>query len=152
MMAKLHSKKKGRSGSQKSRYSRVPEWNEFKAEEVEELVVKSSKDGSQPSTIGLILRDTHGVGNVRILTGKTIVQILKENNASTEIPETLMNLIRQAVRIRKHLGANKSDRASKVKLLHAESKIHRLVKYYKRRKILPASWFYTQERGALLVK
>jgi small subunit ribosomal protein S13e len=56
------------------------------------------------------------------------------------IPEDLYHMIKKAVAIRKHLERNRKDKDSKFRLILIESRIHRLARYYKRTKKLPASW------------
>ena len=55
----------------------------------------------------------------------------------TEIPKDLYHLIKKAMSIRKHLERNRKDKDSKFRLILAESKIHRLARYYKKTKKLP---------------
>ena len=54
--------------------------------------------------------------------------------------------------LRKHLEKNKKDYSSKRGLELTESKIRRLVKYYKKRKVLPEDWKYDPEKAKLLVR
>lgn len=56
------------------------------------------------------------------------------------IPEDLYFLIKKAVAIRKHLERNKKDKDSKFRLILVESRIHRLTRYYKRTKQVPATY------------
>lgn len=151
-MAKMHSKKRGKSGSKKSATKVVPEWVEYSQKEAEELIAKMAKEGIPSARIGLVLRDTHGIPSVKNITGKSITSIMKESGVKMEYPEDLMNLITKAVRMRKHIGKNKSDVHNKTKLTHVESKIKRLVRYYTSAGKLPAGWSYDPEKAALLVK
>jgi small subunit ribosomal protein S13e len=66
--------------------------------------------GMRPSQIGVILRDSHGVAQVRWLTGNKILRILKAKGLAPEIPEDLYYLIKKAVNIRKHLERNRKVR------------------------------------------
>ena len=43
-MARLHSKKKGKSGSKKPIVKVVPEWVEYSAHEAEDLIVKMGQE------------------------------------------------------------------------------------------------------------
>ena len=43
-MARMHSRKKGKSGSKKPPIKFIPKWVRYKKEDVEELVVKLAKD------------------------------------------------------------------------------------------------------------
>lgn len=151
-MARLHSKKRGKSGSSRPAVKVTPEWVEYSAHEVEELIVKMGRDGRGPTIIGSALRDTYGIPSVQNLCGKPISAILRENGIKLEYPEDLINLIRRAMNMREHLRTNRSDKHNRTKLIHVESKIGRLVKYYTRNGQLPADWKYDPEKAALLVK
>lgn len=139
-MARMHSRKRGKSRSVRPISKLPPIWVKITPEEVESLVVKYYKEGFSPSMIGQILRDAHGVPLVKQITGKTIKQILREHGLYKGIPEDLQNLINRALRMRAHLSKFKSDRANVHRLQLVESKIRRLVKYYKRVGELPADW------------
>lgn len=132
--------------------SAPPSWLKYKPEEVEKLVIKLAKEGNTPSKIGIILRDQYGIPDVKQITGKKILKILKENNLVPEIPEDLLNLMKKAVKIKKHLEIHKKDHHSKRGLIITESKIKRLVDYYKRKGILPKDWIYTPEIARILVE
>lgn len=56
---------------------------------------------------GVILRDSHGVAQVRFVTGNKILRILKSKGLASDIPEDLYYLIKKAVNIRKHLERNR---------------------------------------------
>ena len=60
-MARIHSRKKGKSGSTRPPRLEKPEWVERSKKEVEDDVVKLAKKGHSKSMIGTILRDSHGV-------------------------------------------------------------------------------------------
>ena len=151
-MARMHSSRKGKSHSKRPIRLETPDWCQRTPEEVEELVVKLAKEGHQPSMIGLILRDQHGVPLVKAITGKTITQILNENEKSLKVPEDLFHLISRAITLRRHLEDSKKDLHSRYGLRLIESKIRRLVKYYRRQGVLPADWRYTPEQAALLIR
>jgi small subunit ribosomal protein S13e len=44
---------------------------------VEESIYKFAKKGMTPSQIGVILRDSHGIAQVKSITGSKILRILK---------------------------------------------------------------------------
>lgn len=94
-----------------------------------------------PSQIGVQLRDSQGVGQVRFVTGNKvssfreatksseplltwlpathhlqILRILKSEGLAPSIPEDLYHLIKKAVSIRKHLERNRKDMDSKVSM------------------------------------
>lgn len=150
-MAKMHSKRKGKSGSHPPARTTPPTWADYSKEEVEDMIVKLRKEGHSTSSIGLILRDQYGIPDVKLQTGKSISHLLKEKELAPQYPEDLFALIRQAVDLRKHLEANKKDLHSTRGLLLIESKIKRLVKYYRGRK-LPSDWRYDAETASLIVR
>ena len=68
------------------------------------------------------------------------------------IPEDLQNLMRKALRMRKHIEENKKDVHNKRVLQLTESKIRRLVKYYRRNKVLPEDWKYKPEIAEVILR
>lgn len=56
---------------------------------------------------GVILRDSHGVAQVRFVTGNKILRILKKKGMAPDLPEDLYHLIKKAVNIRKHMERNR---------------------------------------------
>ena len=147
----MHSGAKGKSGSKKPGVKTAPSWMRYNAKEVEVLVAKLGKDKYSSSMIGMILRDKYGVPDVKLVTKKTIMQILKEKKQAPEIPEDLISLIKSNVSLRKHLETNKKDQVAKRGLILNDSKIRRLVKYYIQTEKLPADWKYDPERFKILV-
>lgn len=131
-MARMHARKRGKSRSNRPLSKDSPEWVKVTPEEAETLVVRLAKEGTPPSKIGVILRDIYGIPLITQVTGKSITQILQENNLLPEIPEDLANLIERARRMQLHLSTHRSDRYNKKRLQLVEAKIHRLVKYYTR--------------------
>ena len=150
-MARIHARRRGKAGSKRPPIKTVPRWVKYKKEEVEKLVVKLAKEGNSSAMIGLILRDQFGIPSVKIITGKSITEIMRENNLYPKIPEDLFNLLKQSVNLREHLRKNKKNYTSKRGLELLESKIRRLVKYYKRKKVLPEDWNYTPQAAELLI-
>lgn len=125
---------------------------EMSASEVEDLVVKLGKEKVPASKIGLVLRDQHAVPSVKDITGKRVKKILKAHDVKTELPEDLVNVILNAVKIYNHLSRNPKDFGTKRSLERVEARINKLAAYYKREGILPAGWRYNRERAALLVR
>ncbi|KHN25572.1 40S ribosomal protein S13 [Glycine soja] len=105
-----------------------------------ENICKFAKKGLTPSHIGVILHDSHGIAQVKSVTGSKILRILKAHRLAPEISKDLYHLIKKVVYIRKHLERNKKDKDSKFKLILVESRIHRLAHYYKKTKKLPPVW------------
>ena len=146
-MARMHSRAKGKAGSLRPVKKTVPTWSRYKANEIELLIVKLSKEGLKPSEIGLHLRDSYGVPDVKLMTGKTVVKILKEKSAVTGLPEDLQALIKRSIAVRKHMESNKKDMTAKRGLQLTESKIRRIAKHYKRTKIVPKDWNYDPSKA-----
>jgi len=151
-MARMYARKRGKHGSKKPPIKIPPRWVRYKKEEVEKLVVKLAKERYSSAMIGMILRDQFGIPDVKAITGKSISQIMKENQLYPSIPEDLLNLLKKAVNLREHLETNKKDKHSKHGLELLESKIRRLVKYYVRKGVLPEGWKYEPERAKLLIQ
>ena len=129
-----------------------PEWVEYSTEEIEELILKLTKEGNSTSKIGIILRDQYGIPDVKLITGQKITKILEKHGQGLEYPEDLMNLIRRAVNIREHLEETPKDLHTRRGLRIIESKIRRLVRYYTNEGVLPEGWRYDPRSAALLVK
>lgn len=53
------------------------------------------------------MRDSHGVAQVRFVTGNQILRIMKAMGLAPDLPEDLYYLIKKAVAIRKHLERNR---------------------------------------------
>lgn len=144
-------RKKGQSHSTRPANPQPPIWLIFSPEEIEMLIVELARKGYGPSMIGIILRDQYGIPLVKPILGKKITKVLEEHGLAPEIPEDLMMLIRKAVNLRRHLEEHPKDLHAKKGLLDLESKIRRLVKYYKRVGKLPKDWEYSPEKVKLLV-
>ncbi|KAF9352799.1 ribosomal 40S subunit protein S13, partial [Mortierella sp. AD094] len=110
-----------------------------------------AKKGMTPSQIGVILRDSQGIAQVKNVTGNKILRILKSNGLAPEIPEDLYHLIKKAVAVRKHLERNRKDCDGKFRLILIESRIHRLARYYKTAGQLPPTWRYESATASALV-
>ena len=151
-MARIHARRKGKAGSKRPSTKTIPRWVRYKKNEIEKLVIKLAKEGNSTSKIGSILRDQFGIPSVKLVTGKTISEIMKENEMYPKFPEDLFNLLKQAVSLRDHLQKNKRDYTSKRGLELLESKIRRLGKYYVQIGILPEDWQYSQEKTKLLIQ
>ena len=149
-MAKMHSRGRGKSGSKKPAPRKLT-WVRYKPKEVELLIVKLSKSGKMPSEIGIILRDSYGIPDVRPILNKRITKVLEDNKLVGEIPEDLTALIKRQIKIMKHREFHKKDQTSKRGLILTESKIRRLAKYYKRNNMLPKDWVYNREQAKLLI-
>ena len=152
LMVRLHTKKAGKAKRAKRHYPRVaPTWSEATKAQIEDLAVKLAKEGKDPAEIGVALRDDHAIPDVKAATGKKLTKLLEEKGIKKEYPSDLLDLIRRAARMRKHLSVNRSDIHNKTRLMRVESKIRRLVKYYNKTGRL-SGWKYEPEQAALLVR
>jgi small subunit ribosomal protein S15 len=148
-MARMHSRKKGNAGSNKPAKPTVPTWIRYKKNEIELLITKLAKEGKSSSEIGMILRDTYGIPSVKLIAKKTISEIMKDKKLTSEIPEDLLALIRRSIAIKKHLEKNKHDETAKRGHTLTESKIRRLIKYYKKTGKLASEWKYDPSRAGM---
>ena len=134
-MARMHSRRRGSSDSDKPVADDPPEWSDVDEDAIEERVVELADEGHSPSQIGLKLRDEGVQGtpvpDVRLATGKKVTEILDEHDAGADLPEDLRNLMEQAIGLRDHMEENPTDYQNKRALQNTESKIRRLVDYYR---------------------
>lgn len=144
-MAKMHSRGRGHSRSNKPLNAQVPTWTRLAAKEVEMLIAKLAKEGKTSSQIGITLRDSYGVPSVKLLCGKRIQEILADKKLTGDYPEDLLALMKRSVQLRKHLEGNKQDMPALRGLQLTESKIKRLAKYYKGTGKLAPDWKYKPE-------
>ena len=150
-MGRLHSPGKGISSSTCPYRRSAPHWLQLTSENCVQMICDYAKKGVRPSQIGALLRDRSGVGMVRSVTGVKVNRILRANGLSPQLPEELYYLIKKATNVRKHLERNNHDIDSKYRLILIESRIHRLARYYKARRILSPSWKYNAQTASALV-
>jgi small subunit ribosomal protein S15 len=131
----MHTRRRGSSDSDKPVADEPPEWSDVDPDAIEARVVELAEQGHDPSQIGLKLRDEGVKGtpvpDVKLATGKKVTEILEANDAAPELPEDLRNLMERAIRLREHLEENAQDSQNKRALQNTESKIRRLVNYYR---------------------
>jgi small subunit ribosomal protein S15 len=153
-MARMHSKKHGKSKSRKPvlEPGAMPEGLTLGKEQIVEIISSYSKQGLSPAAIGEKLKKEHNVPYIKQAMGKRLSVILKENGQGSEIPPDLMDLMKKAVRINQHMAKNKQDMHNRTNLRRAESKIWRLSKYYIGTGVLPSTWRYDPQQAALLIK
>jgi small subunit ribosomal protein S15 len=151
-MARLHSKKKGKSGTKRPKSKVTPEWVSIKKEKIQESILKLAREGVPAAKIGLIMRDQYSVPNLSSILGMSLTAFLQKEKLEPEYPEDLLNLIKKAVRMSSHLKSGKNDVHNNVKLVHVESKIQRLVRYYAKKGRIPSGWKYERDKAVLLVK
>lgn len=151
-MARVYSRKKGKSGSKRPLVSKPKRWTKLKKAEIEELIAKLAKEKKTSAQIGMALRDGYGVPDVKVAIGKPVSEVMRAAGVYPELPEDMMSLLRKSVTLRKHLELNKPDKHSKRGLENLESKIRRLGKYYVRKGQMPKGWKYSPEETKLLVQ
>jgi small subunit ribosomal protein S15 len=127
-----------------------PEWSSLNPREIEGRIVELGKNEKSTSEIGMILRDQYAVPDVKIATGKTVSRILVEHMIKPEIPEDLQSLIKTALSLKKHIDVYRKDLKAKRNLSLTESKIRRLMKYYRREERLPEGWKYSLDQAKLM--
>ena len=149
-MARIHARRKGRSGSTHTIREKHHQWSSLNPREVESRIVELAKMGKSTSEIGIILRDQYATPDVKVATGEKISKILEKNNIKSEIPEDLRNLMSTALQLGKHLEVHKKDLKNKRNLQLTESKIRRLTKYYHSQNRLPKGWKYSPEQARLM--
>ena len=151
-MARMHSRKRGKHGSKKPAKKTAPSWIRYKPKEIELVIAKLSKEGKSSSQIGVLLRDTYGIPNVLALCGKTISVILNERKLLGEVPEDLVFLFKRYSAVRKHIVSNKHDHTAARGLQLTESKINRLIKYYKRSRRIPEKWKFDPDKSGFFTE
>lgn len=151
-MARMHSRKGGKSGSHRPETKEKAKWVDYKPDEIEKLVVKLRKQEKSQAMIGTILRDQYGIPSVQIITGKSVGKILAENSVAPKLPEDILSLIKRANVAYEHVKVHKKDKHSWRGLLLIEAKINRLADYYRRTKVLPETWAYNREKAKLLAQ
>merc|ERR1711993_138520 len=151
MGGRMHAPGKGISQSALPYRRSVPQWLKLTSDEVKDQIYKLAKKGLTPSQIGVILGDSHGVAQVRFITGNKILRILKGKGMAPALPEDVYYLIKKAVSIRKHLERNRKDKDGKFRLILVESRIHRLARYYKTKGVLPPTFKYESSTASTLV-
>ena len=141
-MGRMHTHNHGKSHSIRPIELKKPDWVKMESKEIEELIIKYAKEGMTSSLIGIKLRDQHAIPLVKPIINKTILQVIKENDLVSEIPEDLNNIVLRAVNLQKHLKENKSDNRNVRSLGLIEAKVHRLSTHYKKKGIIPKKWKY----------
>ena len=99
-------------------------------EDIEKVVVDLGKKGISPATIGLVLKEKHGIQKIKVL-GKKITQILKENNISYE--DDLDNVNKRIKILEEHSDKNKQDKKAKKDIVRFIGLKKKLQKYKERK-------------------
>ena len=145
-MARMYSRKRGQSGSTRPSTKKLPSWVSYSAKEVELLIAKLSKEGKTASQIGVYLRDEYGIPSVKLLCEKSVTEILFAKGLQKTLPEDLLALLRKVDLIQEHLEGNHKDQPAKRGLTLSESKILRLLRYYKRTGRVAKDWNYNPKQ------
>ena len=150
-MVRMHGPGKGNAASSLPFRRTPPTWLKTTSRDIVKIIVEMAKKGLPPSMIGTQLRDSMGIAQVKSITGRKILRLLKHNGQAPDLPEDLYCLIKRAVNMRKHLDRNRRDVDTKFRLILVESRIHRLARYYKRVKALPPTWKYEAANGPSMI-
>lgn len=152
-MARMHTGKHGKSKSRKPDVAMgtMPEGATVSETEVRKLLDEYSKQGMHQAAMGRELKGK-GVLYFKQMFGKRLGTVLKEEKLQKVYPQDLLDLMKRAITIRKHLVKNHKDQHNKQSLIRTESKIWRLSKYYKREGTLPKDWKYEPDKVALIIK
>ena len=151
----MHTRRRGQSGSDKPATDEPPEWSDVDPDDIEARVVELAEQGYDPSQIGMQLRDEGVQGtpvpDVKLATGKKVTEILDEHDTGSELPEDLRNLMERAVRLNEHMEEHQQDHQNKRALQNTESKVRRLVDYY-RGDVLDEEFTYSYETAKELLE
>jgi len=150
-MARIHARRRGKSGSRRPYRTSRPDWLQVDEKQVTQTIVDLYNKGMSSSRIGIELRDVHGVPDVKTAFGRSMYSILKENGIEMKLPEDLKNLMTKAVRMHKHLQTKTKDLHNRRALHRTEAKIRRLGRYYKKTGVLPQDWSYSPAMAKLQV-
>jgi small subunit ribosomal protein S15 len=131
---------------------KVLKTNNLTKEEVEKIIEKLAKEGKTASQIGSILRDQYGIYDIKEILGTKLVRYLREKGLYFQIPEDLRALFRRYLIVEKHLLVHKKDKHSKRGLRIIESKIRRLIDYYKEKGLLDKNFKFRKEEIALYLR
>jgi len=150
-MARMHARRKGKASSTRPYRNQAPEWLAHDEKFINNKIEELRRQGQSTAMIGVILRDQYGIPIVKEVLGTKMTTIVDELNLTPKYPEDLVNLVKKAFNLRRHLEDNKKDLHSKRGLQLIESKIRRLVKYYKKKGIFAPDWKYDPQTAGLLL-
>lgn len=139
-MARMHTRKRGKSGSNRVYGQGRPAWLNISDDEISKTVLDLNKQGLTNSLIGVKLRDQYGIPGTKPILGKKVRTILEENGIKRDLPEDLSNLINRYKNVRKHTESNRKDMSNIRGEMLIMSKMLRLVRYYKRKGNISPEW------------
>merc|ERR1711957_572773 len=135
-MGRMYSKGKGIARRCLPYRKAAPSWVRISSNDLVDQIIKLAKKG---------------IPQCKSITGSKILRILKKSGLAPKIPEDLYHLIKKALQIRKHLEKFRKDKGAKFRLILVESRIHRLARYYRNAKALPATWRYNSKKADTLI-
>ncbi len=151
-MARMHTRRKGKSGSKRPPHASIPEWITQTPEEIETKIVDLAKQGLTSAMIGTVLRDSHGIPSSKLVIKQRITEIMKREGIYPEYPEDFRNLVRKAMALRRHLEGHPKDLHSRYGLEKIEAKVRRLMRYYQKKGIIPKSFNYRPDTAATIIR
>ena len=147
----MHTKKHGKSKSFKPMPAETKVEAVDKAK-IEHAIETYAKQGMSPAVIGMHLKKDHGLKYIKLSMGKRLNAVLEERNVKHDIPTDMLDLMKKAVKLHKHIERNRQDFHNGTSLKRTESKISRLSKYYIREGKLPHGWKYDPKEAELIIK
>ena len=151
-MARMHSRRKGKSSSKRPPHATIPEWINQTPEEIEQKIIDLAKQGLTSAMIGNMLRDTYGIPSAKLVIKQKISEVMKKEGIYPEYPEDFRNLVRRALALRRHLDAHPKDLHSQYGLQKLESKIRRLMRYYQKKGVIPRTFKYDPKVAATIIR
>ena len=129
--------------AEKHKKLEVEKPDKLKNNEIENLIIKLAKQDIVPEKIGLILRDSYGIPDVKDMIGRSVSQVLKQKDM-LKLPSDIMHLIKKLGSLEKHFKENKQDMTAKRSIQITKSKIRKLTKYYISKGVLKKDFRYTE--------
>jgi len=151
-VSRIHSGRKGRSGSHRPFPAVKPAWVTMERAELIDETVKLAKGGLNAAQVGTALRDTYGIPSIRAVTGERMTKLLAAHGVKADLPEDLQALLKRVVHLQRHLVTHPKDLSNKRGLSLMESRIRRLARYYRANKMLPEDWTYSAATAVLQVE
>merc|ERR1719188_402468 len=112
--------------------------------EVTNAILKMAKQNLTPSEIGVVLRNSYGIPQAKIITGSKISRILILKGQEAKEPEDFYSLGKKRKKVIRHLEIHRMDKDSKFHLSLIESRINRLARYYKKSGKIHPNWKLAQ--------
>ena len=139
-MARMYSKGHGKSQSIKP-YCNIPtSHSDLTQNELTDIIVDLGRKGKATPEIGNILRDEFAIGRQKNITNLKLSQILKNAGVASKIPEDVVAIEKKCLSIYSHIKKFWNDKTARYRLKHAESLLHRIIRYYKTKGVLEKSY------------